>query len=247
MREQQRCAIMDHPNAALTRLRKLIGGDKIAPGGRLPPERVLAAKLGISRRALRQALSALEAEGRLSRRQGAGTFILDHTQNDAPLFREAMQLTGPIEVLEVRLTLEPTLARFAALRASRFDIEELTALAEQTRVAATPVAYERADAAFHRRIAQAARNALFLAVFDAVLDAIEQASWHGVRETAHCSKNKELNSRFHKEVVEAIAERAPDRAAERMFTHLSRVRDHLLASTYPQSPGVILERADAAA
>lgn len=238
---------MDHHDAALTRLRSLIGNDKLTPEGRLPPERVLAAKLGISRRALRQALAALEAEGRLSRRQGAGTFILDQQQPDSALFRQAMQLTGPIEVLEVRLTLEPTLARFAALRASRFDIEELTALAEATRVASTPLAYERADAAFHRRVALAARNALFLAVFDAVLGAIEQASWHGVRETAHCSKNKEVNSRFHKEVVEAIVERAPDRAAERMFAHLSRVRDHLLASTYPQSPSVFSERAEAPA
>jgi GntR family transcriptional repressor for pyruvate dehydrogenase complex len=237
---------MDQRDATLTRLRRLIASDKLAAAGRLPPERLLASRLGVSRRALRQALAALEGEGRLSRRQGAGTFICERRPADAVLFQQAMQATGPIEVLEVRLTLEPTLARFAALRASRWDIEELTALAEATRIAATPLAYERADAAFHRRIALAARNALFLAVFDAVLAAIEQASWHGVRESAHCSKNKDINSRFHREVVDAIAERAPDRAAERMFTHLCRVRDHLLASTYPQAPGAAAERSEAA-
>jgi DNA-binding FadR family transcriptional regulator len=104
-----------------------------------------------------------------------------------------------------------------------------------------PRDYEQLDAAFHRRIALAARNALFLALFDSMLAAIDRGAWHGVRETAHCSKNKDTFSRFHKCLVEAIAGRAPDKAAETMFAHLCRVRDHLLGATYPQSIAARME------
>lgn len=218
----------------IEKLREMIGAEAGAPGGRLPPERSLAAQLGVSRRALRRALDQLEREGQILRRQGAGTFVADRLDLPSDPFRRAIELTNPVEVLEVRLALEPMLARLAALRASRADIEKLNALAEATHAAPTPRAYEEADAAFHRRVALAARNALFLAVFDAVVAAIEDVSWHGVRENAHCSKNKEAYAAFHREVAAAIAGRDCNRAEERMFAHLNRVQENLRAAILPR-------------
>ncbi len=138
----------------------------------------------------------------------------------------------------MRLAIEPVLARLAALRASRCDIEKLNELAEATRSAVGEKDYERADAAFHRRVALAARNALFTAVLDAVVAAIEDASWHGVRENAHCSKQKDVNATFHRQIAEAIAARNCDQAESLMYAHLyahlSRVQGSLLAATAPR-------------
>src|SRR5688572_27234404 len=68
---------VDGHDVALARLRELIGTEDMRERGRLPPERALAEELGVSRRAIRHALGALEAEGRIIRQQGRGTFITD--------------------------------------------------------------------------------------------------------------------------------------------------------------------------
>jgi DNA-binding FadR family transcriptional regulator len=221
----------------VTRLKDMIAAGGVAQDGRLPPERELSERLGVSRRTLRRALEVLEDEGQIWRRQGAGTFVGAHQRPDASpddLFRRAIEVTNPVEVLEVRLAIEPMLARLAALRASRADIEKLHELAEATRTAAGEKDYERADAAFHRRVALAARNALFTAVLDAVVAAIEDASWHGVRENAHCSKQKDVNATFHRQIAEAIALRNCDQAESLMYAHLSKVQSSLLAATAPR-------------
>jgi DNA-binding FadR family transcriptional regulator len=221
----------------VSRLKSMIAAGGVESDGRLPPERDLAERFGVSRRTVRSALEVLEAEGQIWRRQGAGTFVGAHSRPDVSpddLFRRAIELTNPVEVLEVRLAIEPMLARLAALRASRADIEKLHELAEATRTAGTEKDYERADAAFHRRVALAARNALFAAVLDAVVAAIEDASWHGVRENAHCSKQKEVNASFHRQIAEAIALRNCDQAENLMYGHLSKVQSSLLAATAPR-------------
>ena len=77
-----------------------------------------------------------------------------------------LDYTNPLEVIEVRLATEPVMARLAALRASQSEIKRLQTLAAKTRAASDAETYERADALFHRTIAEAARNTLFLAFFD---------------------------------------------------------------------------------
>jgi DNA-binding FadR family transcriptional regulator len=216
-------------DGTLGHLKELIANGE----GRLPPERALAAKIGVSRRKIREALELLEKDGQIQRRRGAGTFVATAADDPGDLFRRAIQLTNPVEVLEVRLSVEPTLARFAAIRASKSDIETLNFLTEATDAAPTPAAWELADAAFHHQIALMSRNALFVAVFDAVVAAIEDVAWHGVRETAHCSKNKAIYVGFHRDIAAAVASRDAARAEELMFAHLKHVQDQLLAATAP--------------
>src|SRR5262245_6685577 len=78
---------------AAERIRALIEGGRLAGSGRLgagrlPPERTLADSLGVSRRVLRQALGMLEAEGRISRQHGRGTFATDARHASQNLVRE---------------------------------------------------------------------------------------------------------------------------------------------------------------
>ncbi len=221
---------------ALKHLRAAIAAGDIAESGRLMPERMLASDLGVSRRAVRRALDVLEEEGVLTRRQGHGTFVAGNGAAPAldPLAR-LQALNNPIDVIEVRLTLEPALARLAAMRASQCDIDRLVKIAEETGTAGSPGDYERADAAFHRRIAEAARNPVFLTLFEAIMAVVEQATWRQGRETGHCINNQAIYAQCHRDIAQAIAARNGELAQERMRSHLGRVQQQLLAMLYPVS------------
>ncbi|MBX6323275.1 MAG: FadR family transcriptional regulator, partial [Rhodospirillaceae bacterium] len=143
--------------------------------------------------------------------------------------------TNPLEVIEVRLAVEPVLARLAALRASRCDIDRLRQLAEETRTASSADAYERVDAAFHRRIAEAVRNALFLALFDTLSAGRRDAGWRRLGENAHCYKRQSHYARFHHDIAEAVAARDGERAQALMYEHLSDVQAHIHQHAFPHS------------
>ena len=69
-----------------------------------------------------------------------------------PAFEYLLDHTNPLEVIEVRLSVEPVMARLASLRASQAEIKLLQRLAGETRAASDPASYETADAGFVERI-----------------------------------------------------------------------------------------------
>ena len=141
--------------------------------------------------------------------------------------------TNPLEVIEVRLAIEPVMARLAAFRTSQAEIKLLQALAAETRAAADPVSYEQADARFHRTIAEAARNALFLAIFDTLHASQRDVGWRRLGENAHCYKRQSVYAGFHEEISAAIAERKGDQAQELMQQHLSDVQRYIYQHAFP--------------
>src|SRR5579862_9987392 len=81
------------------------------PGGRLPTERQLASDLGVTRTMIRHALAVLEAEGRISREVGRGTFIRDGGPRRSGLVAlhadGAADDVGPAHVMAARKVIEP--------------------------------------------------------------------------------------------------------------------------------------------
>lgn len=246
--------MMERADQTLSRLRRLIEGGGL-DGGRMPPERELASELGVGRRSLRRALDVLEQEGRISRQQGRGTFLTDghgsangmgngagalmlaaaadEAARAGSLLDSILDHTNPVEVIEVRLAVEPVMARLAAFRASTAEIKRLQALAGETRAAVDPAAYELADGRFHRTIAEAARNALFLAVFDTLHAAQRDPGWRRLGENAHCYKRQALYAGFHEEIAQAIGSRQGERAQELMAQHLGDVQRHIHEHAFP--------------
>jgi DNA-binding FadR family transcriptional regulator len=218
------------------KLRQLISDGGLGEDGRIPPERVLASELGVGRRSLRRALDILESEGRISRQQGRGTFIQTAALTTGAAGTEGLDNildhTNPQEVIELRLATEPVIARLAALRASQCDIKKLQRLAAETRAASGAESYEQADQAFHRAIVEASRNALFLAVFDAVGAARRDEAWRRVGENAHCYKRQAIHADFHAEIVTAITARNGERAQNAMYRHLSDIQQHILRHAF---------------
>jgi DNA-binding FadR family transcriptional regulator len=227
-----------HYRDAAERIRAMIDGGRLqGPGrlgaGRLPSERELSEELGVSRRVLRQALGLLEAEGRISRQHGRGTFATDARHATESLVHEMSRLTNPVDTLEARLAVEPMQARLAALRATRGDIDRLFEAADASRDAKDPLSYEKADAAFHRRIAAAARNPLLIAIFDAMLETALEGAWRHGRETAHCINNQAAYAADHRKIAIAVAERNAAQAETAMRAHLTGVQKRLIEHAFP--------------
>jgi len=198
--------------------------------GRLPPERELAEELGVSRRALRQALAALEEEGLIWRRQGHGTFISTHPMVTEAVAASLANRVSPMEVMEARLSIEPMLVGRSALRMSKAQIDHLNRLATSARNAADARTYETFDMAFHRKIAEGAGNALLLAIFETVIGVREMGNWRRVREYYFEHDGTEISYREHKLIIEAIGDRDASQAEAFMREHLSQVAKIVLGT-----------------
>lgn len=203
-------------------IRRRIGSGQ-TDDGRLAPERTLALEYGVGRRTVRRALDRLEAEGLLWRRQGQGTFVgvppLPRARRLSPL----SQHTSPLDLMEVRVELEPVLARFCALRATGAEMETLKRAAAKAADARTAADYETWDSAFHRRIAEAAGNKLFLAMFDAVNAVRRDTRWSRLRESTFSEGRLVALAAQHADILEAIVERDGARAEQAMRVHLGLV------------------------
>ncbi|MBB4041733.1 DNA-binding FadR family transcriptional regulator [Microvirga flocculans] len=217
----------DSSNFALGRLRALLD-DSAFDGERLPSERVLATRLGIGRRALRRALEVLEAEGRIWRHQGKGTFLGPRPAQAQTNLEELTKRTHPLEVMDVRLEIEPALARLAAMRATNGDIERLMRLADRTATSYDADGRELWDSALHRTIAEAAGNSLLLAIFDMVDRIRQDTTWQLLRERARSSERQKIYVEQHRRVIAAIAQREASAAEHAMREHLELVREGLL-------------------
>jgi DNA-binding FadR family transcriptional regulator len=243
---------MDRSDQALSKVRDFIEKRDFALDGRIPPERTLASELGVGRRSLRRALDVLEQEGRIRRHQGRGTFIdartgisggampapnalLRGSASHTAAADNILDYTNPLEVIEVRLATEPVMARLAALRASQSEIKRLQALAAKTRVATDSETYERADSLFHRTIAEAARNTLFLAFFDTMRATQRDAGWRRLGEHAHCYKRQSVYADFHESIAAAIASRNGQEAYAQMQKHLCDVQQYVHEQAFPRS------------
>ncbi len=189
------------------------------PDGRLPAERELAARFGVGRTRLRRALAALELDGLLFRRHGQGTFTMPPPVPGNGLKSLARSVT-PADVMEVRMEVEPALAALAAERATPEDVRALRELMGGTLTAQTPECYEIADAIFHFRIAELARNPLFLRVYEQIRSVREQSDWAAWRaDRLDAARIQEL-AHQHEALVDRISAHDSAGAAQMMERHL---------------------------
>lgn len=198
---------------------------------RLPNERDLARELKVSRNTLRRALGVLEAEGRLWRHVGKGTFAGARSDLDAPALAQLAHRTQPDEVMEVRLTLEPEIASLAARRATPADIAAMTRCLDKSTAAADIATFELWDGAFHRAIAQGAHNALLMALFDAVNAIRQEEVWGRLKRASLTPARKAHYCDQHRDCLAAIRDRDAHQAAQLMRHHLDVVRANLNDAT----------------
>jgi DNA-binding FadR family transcriptional regulator len=221
----------DRPIAAdanVERLRHFIADGHYKSGDRLPPERDLTDRLGVSRTQLRKALGALEREGIVWRHVGKGTFVSTPAEQSVgdDLVSLGRRLT-PFRMMRARLVIEPAIAREAAINASGEDLLNMRRAMERTRAATTWAIYEEQDDLLHQHIAHASDNLLLVSLFEH-LNAVRRAvAWGNVvRSTQHPPPNHRSFAE-HEAIADAISSRNPDAAHDAMRNHLRSVADRL--------------------
>jgi DNA-binding FadR family transcriptional regulator len=216
---------------ALEGLRRMLDGDLSSTDQQLPTERELAETLGVGRRAVRRALEVLESEGRIWRRQGSGTYVGPAPERQGAGLEGLSSRSNFLEVMEVRLRIEPALAQLAALRATEDDIRHLRELTNRLGEAQDADSRELWDSALHRYIAQTAGNTLFLALFNIVDKIRQDPAWRNIRELARSRESQILYSDHHSTIVAAIERRDPAGAETAMRKHILALHERLLAVT----------------
>lgn len=212
-------------------LRRLVEEHAATPDKPLPAERELASLMGVSRTLLRRGLAQLESEGLLWRRQGKGTFVSPPGTGFAPNIERLSSRTNFFEVMEVRLHFEPILVQLAAARASANQIAMIQRLAKLTTSddeAGAASALAKWDASFHRSIAEAAGNRLFLDLAEVVEAIRKEEIWGVYLAKVHTPEQSLTSARQHLGIAQAIAARRPAQAAAIMREHISGLRDSLM-------------------
>src|SRR4051794_32941525 len=199
----------------------------LAPGERLPSERELARALEVSRASVREAIAALQVQGVVETRAGAGTFVAAGTPTG-----ELPHDAGPSAVLEARAHLEPAVARLAALRAQPDPAAEnlLAAMDRVTDPADAPAraTWSASDRLFHRQVAAMTGNPVLLAFADHVATLRDQPLWHRLRDDSIATPGRiRIHAAEHRMIYEAIVEGDAEAAAFYSAQHINRVRTYM--------------------
>lgn len=214
--------------SALVQLRAYIQNAEFKEGQKLPPERVLGPELGLRRFELRKALETLVDEGLLWRHVGKGTFMArtsDHSdQNDLSALARKI---SPADVMRARLSLEPALARDAAMHAPASAVAALRLTIQRSLSAGTWREYEALDNDFHRQIAEASGSVVLLALFDQLNTLRRMIAWGNLSRAGPRPPHSHLSFREHEVLADAIADRDAEAAHNAMRAHLRSVEDRL--------------------
>lgn len=205
-----------------TLLRKKIAGGVLSPHDRLPAERQLAATYGVARGTVREALLRLEDEGQVEIRPGSGTYVA--SQQVIPT-SEAISSANPMELIDARFALEPHICRLAVLHGRRSDFAKLDALCSVMEDCTNDAeGFSDADTAFHKQLADTAGNGLLDWMIGQINTVRRHDEWTRMRTlTLNAEIIREYNQQ-HREVLEAIRSREPERAASAMKLHLETAR-----------------------
>lgn len=202
-------------------LRQLIADGEYPVGGRLPTERELAEKLGVSRPTVREALIALEVEGRLRIRVGSGIYVTD--QAPAAVIAANQPIEGSFEILRARAFVESAVAEEAARQSSPAGIARLdSVLAEGARHRRSRDNYLVHDRGFHTAIAEILGNAVLVRFVGELFDLRMNPHFEQLARHTEDPSFTKLAHAEHIAIRDAIAAGNPARARAAMHEHLER-------------------------
>jgi GntR family transcriptional regulator, transcriptional repressor for pyruvate dehydrogenase complex len=213
---------------AILKIKEMILSGELGPGDRLPPEKELSERLGLSRSSMREAVKALEVIRVLDVRRGDGTFV---TSLEPRLLLEAMSFvvdlhddSSVLELFAVRRILEPAAVALAAARIPEDAIRDLrdriAAVGDGTGVEGLV----DHDLDFHRAIVAQAGNGYLSSLIDSLSGHTVRARiWRGL--TQRNSVDRTLAE--HRAIVDALERRDAELAQALTTVHISGVEQWL--------------------
>jgi GntR family transcriptional repressor for pyruvate dehydrogenase complex len=204
-----------------------IRAGRLAQGTRLPTEAALMASTGVSRTVIREAVSALKAEGLVVTRQGSGAFVAaDLGRRPFRIDADGLHsLQDVLDVMELRIAVEIGSAGLAAERGHRRSLGAIEqALSRMERAIAGGEPAVDQDFAFHRSIAQACGNPQFVRFLEMLGSIVIPRQSIRIVDRSPDAQRRYLTAvqREHRRIVDAIAARDPVAARQAMRTHLAR-------------------------
>lgn len=191
-------------------------------GDRLPPERDLAARLGVSRATVSQALVAMEVVGVVHVRHGDGAVLIDSSGASKvveALRRHAQQLP---DIIEAREALETKLAALAAVRRTEADLARIdAALANMAHDIEAGGRGVEGDEAFHAAVTVAGHSPLLERLMSEISDLIKETRIESLSQPGRPHESLE----GHRAIATAIRDQNPDAAAAAMRAHVDKVSD----------------------
>ncbi|MEU6119364.1 FadR/GntR family transcriptional regulator [Streptomyces sp. NPDC047117] len=214
------------------RLRQYAAESGLGAGDRLPPERELAQRLGVSRASVKQAIVVLEVQGLVEVRHGGGTYLVRGTLDAAePVERLVERRRRLPDVLEAREAMETKLAELAARRRTDADLEALDdALAHMAQEVADGGPGVEGDRRFHAAVTAAAHSTLLAEFMRAIAEQITESRNESLRQPGRPKRSLAQ----HRRILEAIREGNPRSAATAMRRHLRTVAEVRLLTWTPE-------------
>ena len=221
-------------STAVTRqIEKLILRGILRPGERLPPERELAERLGVSRPSLREAVAELQDKGLLCARAGAGIYVADVLGN---AFSEALvQLFSEhdeavFDYIAFRRDLEGLAAERAARLASDIDLQVVSAILsrmERAHQKADPSEEADLDAEFHLSIIEASHNVIMLHMMRSMFQLLREGVFYNRQVMFRQRTTRQALLDQHRTINDALQDRDPDRAKAAVLDHMLYVETAL--------------------
>lgn len=230
----------------LEKIEKDLLDGTLEPGDHLPPERELAATLGVGRSSVREALRVLEVLGLIRTGTGSGPtagaiVIATPAGGMSALLRLQVAAHGfPIsDVVSTRLILETAMAgelaaRIGSARRARAGADAASdALAQPLRLlhamddeALTPAEFLALDAQFHLALAEASGNAVVAAMMAGLRESIEGYVLDGAGRVPDWSRTADRLRAQHREIIEALEHGDPAMARRLVTDHITGYYAH---------------------
>ncbi len=212
--------------SVVSQLRNMILEGNYSHEERLPAERNLAEEFKVSRGTIRTALQNLEEQNLVTRKIGSGTYV---THRELSSQHDISSITSPLEMVEVRIAIEPQMVRLAITNASHRDLEELqNALRECEECGGDAEKFALADTAFHMALAQCSKNKLMYWVYERISEVRRYSQWRIMKAKLLTPERIDYYNDQHRALYEAIASRDASEAIGVIKEHLLGVQDDLL-------------------
>ncbi|ONG56106.1 transcriptional regulator [Pseudoroseomonas deserti] len=199
-------------------------------GSRLPAERELAKRFGVSRPTVREAILSLQMAGMLEVRKNSGAYVA--SRQEAAEVR-ALSGFGPFENLQARRMIEPQIAAIAAQHATPMQLADMAGtLADMRADHARGVEADAADLRFHILLAEASGNGVLVQMADQLWRGqIESGIWQEIHRYMPMEQYRKTWLRDHEAIFRAVEDRKPRAASLAMTRHLANIHAALMTTT----------------
>jgi len=233
----------------------LIASGGLRAGDRLPTERALAERFGVTRGAIRAALGRIEGRGYIERIVGSGTYIAEKSAASPPtgtpvpppatspqagaqaatpatpdpstLPARPARDASPREIMEARRLIEPQLPDLVVAHANSADLDRIRQALESAEAASTLDEFEAWDGRFHQAIADATHNSLIIEIYQIVTAARNLAEWGELKRRNATEQRRAEREAEHRAIYSCLQARDAEGAQRAFGQHLHKVTRNL--------------------